>query len=233
MKRRQLAKGASAFILLAALGASPNSQAVTLAELSSGDATKGLKSALEKGATTAISTLGGVDGFMGNERVRIALPGHLKDAAKLMRTFGQGDQVDALELAMNRAAEAAMPQARELLLGAVQSMTVEDAKRLLSGGDTAITDFFAAKTRPALSDKFLPVVTKATEHVGLADKYNQVAGKVSDLGLVNKDDANIQKYVTAKALDGLFLMISDEEKKIRQNPAQAGSALLQKVFGAL
>jgi hypothetical protein len=233
MKRRQWAASASALILLTSLGVARTALALTLADLSGGDASKALKAALDKGALSAIGTLGVNDGFMGNERVRIGLPGHLNDAAKLMRTFGQGDQVDALQLAMNRAAEAAVPQAKDMLLGAVQSMTVDDAKKLLAGSDTAITDFFAAKTRPGLSDKFLPVVTKATEHVGLADKYNQVAAKASNLGLIGQDEANIQKYVTGKALDGLFLLIADEEKKIRQNPMQAGSALLQKVFGAL
>jgi hypothetical protein len=112
-------------------------------------------------------------------------------------------------------------------------MTVTDAKAILSGGDTAVTEFFATKTRPALAVKFLPVVTKATEKVGLVDKYNQVAGKAAEFGLVKKEDANIQQYVTAKALDGLFTMVSEEEKKIRQNPVAYGSAILTKVFGAL
>jgi hypothetical protein len=103
----------------------------------------------------------------------------------------------------------------------------------LSGGNTAVTDFFASKTRPALAVKFLPIVTQAISKVGLADKYNEVAGKASELGLVKKEDANIQQYVTGKTLDGLFLMISEEEKKIRQNPVGYGSAILSKVFGAL
>jgi hypothetical protein len=134
---------------------------------------------------------------------------------------------------MNRGAEAAVPMAKELLVKAVQTMSVTDAKGILAGGSTAVTDFFASKTRPELAVKFLPVVTKATEKVGLADKYNQVAGKASELGLVKKEDANIQQYVTGKALDGLFLMISEEEKKIRQNPVGYGSAILTKVFGAI
>jgi hypothetical protein len=103
----------------------------------------------------------------------------------------------------------------------------------LTGGNTAVTDFFASKTRPALAAKFLPVVTQATAKVGLADKYNQVAGKASEFGLVKKEDANIQQYVTGKTLDGLFFMISEEEKKIRQNPVGYGSSILSKVFGAL
>jgi hypothetical protein len=208
-------------------------RAFTLEDLSNADASKGLKTALEKGALSAVGLLGAKDGFLGNDQVRIPLPGYLNDAAQLLRTFGQGSQVDELLTAMNRAAEAAVPQSKELLLKAVQTMSVNDAKGILTGGNTAVTDFFAGKTRPALAEKFLPVVTKATTRVGLADKYNQVAGKASELGLVKKEDANIQQYVTGKTLDGLFFMIAEEEKKIRQNPVAYGSSILSKVFGAL
>jgi hypothetical protein len=208
-------------------------RALTLDDLSNADASKGLKAALEKGALSAVGLLGATDGFLGNDKVRIPLPGYLNDAAQLLRTFGQGAKVDELLTAMNRAAEAAVPQSKELLLKAVQTMSVTDAKGILSGGNTAVTDFFASKTRPALAVKFLPIVTQAISKVGLADKYNEVAGKASELGLVKKEDANIQQYVTGKTLDGLFLMISEEEKKIRQNPVGYGSAILSKVFGAL
>jgi hypothetical protein len=207
--------------------------ALTLADLSNADASKGLKMALEKGALSAVKILGVTDGFLGNEKVRIPLPGYLEDGAKLMRNFGMGARVDELITSMNRGAESAVPMAKDLLVKAVQGMTVTDAKGILSGGDTAVTEFFATKTRPALGIKFLPVVTKATEKVGLADKYNQVAGKAADFGLIKKNDANIQQYVTGKALDGLFFMISEEEKKIRQNPLAYGSSILTKVFGAL
>jgi hypothetical protein len=208
-------------------------RALTLDDLSNADASKGLKAALEKGALSAVGLLGATDGFLGNDKVRIPLPGYLNDAAQLLRTFGQGAKVDELLTAMNRAAEAAVPQSKELLLKAVQTMSVTDAKGILSGGNTAVTDFFASKTRPALAVKFLPIVTQAISKVGLAEKYNDVAGKASELGLVKKEDANIQQYVTGKTLDGLFLMISEEEKKIRQNPVGYGSAILSKVFGAL
>lgn len=218
---------------LVALTAVGQAHALTLADLSSADASQGLKAALEKGALSAVGLLGAKDGFLGNPQVRIALPGYLNDAAQLLRTFGQGDKVDELLTSMNRAAEAAVPMSRDLLVNAVKTMSVTDAKAILSGGDTAMTDFFASKTRPALSAKFLPVVTQATAKVGLADKYNAVAGKAAELGLLKKEDANIQQYVTGKTLDGLFFMISQEEKKIRQNPVQAGSAILSKVFGAL
>jgi hypothetical protein len=211
----------------------PRAYALTLADLSATDASKGLKLALEKGAGAAIQQLGTVDGFLGNEKVRIALPGYLNDAAQLMRTFGQGAKVDELVTSMNRAAEAAVPMAKDVLLKAVQTMTVQDAKGILSGGDTAVSTFFAEKTRSPLAIKFLPIVTQATSKVGLADKYNQVAGRASELGLLKKEDANIQQYVTGKALDGLYFMISEEEKKIRQNPVAYGSSVLTKVFGAL
>jgi hypothetical protein len=207
--------------------------ALTLADLTNADASKGLKTALEKGALSAIGILGAKDGFLGNEKVRIPLPGYLEDAAKLMRTFGQGARIDELLTSMNRGAEAAVPLAKNLLTKAVNGMTVNDAKGILTGGDTAVTQFFAEKTRAPLGVQFLPIVTQATAKVGLADKYNQVAGRASELGLVKKEDANIQQYVTGKTLDGLYFMISEEEKKIRQNPVGYGSAILTKVFGAL
>jgi hypothetical protein len=233
MERRQFNSiSVSALVLLAGFAAQ-RAEALTLADLSNADASKGLKLALEKGAMSAVSILGATDGFLGNEKVRIPLPGYLEDAAKLMRTFGQGARIDELITAMNRGAEAAVPMAKDLLVNAVKTMSVTDAKGILGGGDTAVTQFFASKTRPALATRFLPVVTKATEKVGMADKYNQFAGKASELGLLKKEDANIQQYVTGKTLDGLFFMISEEEKKIRQNPVAYGSSILTKVFGAL
>lgn len=213
--------------------ATQTAQALTLADLSNADASRGLKTVLEKGALSAISLLGAKDGFLGNDSVRIPLPGYLNDAVGLLRTLGQGQQVDELVTAMNRGAEAAVPMAKDLLLGAIKSMTVSDAKGILAGGETAVSQFFEEKTRAPLGLKFLPMVHKATQRVDLADKYNQVAGKAAEMGLVKKEDANIQQYVTTKALDGLFFMIAEEEKKIRQNPAAYGSAVLTKVLGAL
>lgn len=207
--------------------------ALSLGDLTSAEASQGLKTALEKGALAAVGLLGRTDGFLGNDKVRIPLPGYLEDAAKLLKTLGQGKRVDELLTSMNRAAEAAVPMAKDLLVGAVKSMSVTDAKKILSGGDTAVTGFFAEKTREPLGVKFLPVVTKATEKVGLAAKYNRVAAKAEGLGLVKKEEANIQQYVTGKSLDGLFFMIGEEEKKIRKDPVGTGSAILKKVFGAL
>lgn len=233
MDRRQFSLGLVPSIVLLGAAAHLKARALTLSDISHADAAKGLKVALEKGALSAVGKLGVRDGFLGNERVRIALPAALDDAVKLMRTFGQGGQVDELTTAMNRAAEAAVPLAREMLVNAVQTMSVTDAKGILTGGDTAITEFFASKTRTRLGKKFLPVVTQTTEKVGLADKYNAVAGRAAEMGLMKKEDANIQQFVTDKTLDGLFLTIAEEERKIRQNPVGYGSAILTKVFGAL
>lgn len=233
MDRRLFTARSASLLSLLTVSTWHQAYALGLADLSNTEATKGLKEALEKGALSAIGILGAENGFLGNDRVRINLPGALNDAANLLRRFGQGGRVDELVTAMNRGAEAAVPQAKSLLSNAVQTMSVNDAKGILSGGNTAVTDFFASKTRPQLAVTFLPVVTRATEKVGLADKYNEVASKAAEVGLLKKEDANIQQYVTGKTLDGLFFMISEEEKKIRQNPVGYGSAILTKVFGAL
>lgn len=199
--------------------------------LSENDAAAGVRAALERGALAAVALLGKTDGFMGNALVRIPLPGYLNDAAKLLKATGQGKKLDELVVAMNRAAEAAVPMAKPLLVQAVKSASVEDALQVVRGGATSVTDFFAAKTRQPLTASFLPIVTQATQKVSLAARYNAVAGKAAGLGLVKGDDTNIERYVTSRALNGLFLMIGEEEKKIRADPVKTGSALLKKVFG--
>jgi len=201
--------------------------------LSETQAATGIRAALERGAEVAVGLLGRTDGFLGNPSVRIPLPGALNEAAKLLRAIGQQHRVDELVTAMNRAAEAAVPEAKALLVNAVKSMSVEDARHILTGGDDSATQFFAAKTREPLGARFLPIVTHATERVSLADKYNVVAGRAASFGLVRKEDANVQQYVTGKALDGLYFMIAEEERKIRQDPIGTGSAILKQVFGSL
>lgn len=206
---------------------------IRAASISESDAASGIRAALERGAAAAVRLLGRPDGFLGNPKVRIPLPGFLNDAAKLLKLTGQQRRVDELVNAMNRAAEAAVPEARTLLVDAVRAMSVDDARRIVSGGDDAATRFFAEKTRTPLTARFLPIVTRATNRVALADKYNAVAGKAAGVGLLNSKDANIQQYVTGKALDGLYLTIGEEERKIRRDPVGTGSAILQKVFGSL
>jgi hypothetical protein len=195
------------------------------------DAAMGIRAALERGALAAVAQLGRADGFLANPKVRIPLPGALEDAAKLMRRLGQGKRVDELETAMNRAAESAVPEAKSLFVSTAKAVTVDDALKIVKGGPTSVTDYFAGKTRTPLGERFLPIVTKSTEKVQLADRYNRVAGKAAEMGLLKGDETNVQKYVTAKALDGLFFMIGEEEKKIRADPVKTGSAILKKVFG--
>lgn len=195
------------------------------------EAAAGVRAALQRCADAAVGLLGRVDGFWGDPRVRIGLPKGLADAARLFKATGQGRQVDELVLAMNRAAEAAVPQARPLLLRAVKDISVEDATSLVKGGDTAVTTFFAAKTRQPLHDAFLPIVTQATDKFSLASRYNALAGRAAAMGLLKGDDTSVQRHVTARALEGLFLMIGAEERKLRADPLRAGSALLGKVFG--
>ena len=233
MRRRNFNQASASALGLLIWATCRQAQALSLGDLSNADASKGLKTALEKGVIAAVALLGRPNGFLGNPKVRIPLPGYLEDASKLLRNFGQGPRIDELVTAINRAAEAAVPMGKDLLVSAVRDMNVNDAKNILSGGDTSVTNFFAEKTRAALGLKFLPAVTQATEKVGLANKYNEFAGKAANFGLVKKEDANLQQYVTGKTLDGLYLIIGEEEKKIRQNPVGTGSAILQKVFGSL
>lgn len=207
--------------------------ALGLGDLTNHEASRGIKGALTEGVTSAIVKLGVPGGFLNNPKVRIPLPPALDQLAKGMRMMGRGKEADELVVAMNRAAEQAVPEAKALMLNAIRTMSVEDAKNILTGGDGSVTRFFKAKTAAPLASKFLPIVKKATDRVGLARTYNQFAGAGARLGLVNGDTANIQTYVTKKALDGLYLMIGEEEHAIRKNPAAAGSAIVSKVFGAL
>jgi hypothetical protein len=225
-----MSAGIRATVWVGSLGLAAGARASSFSE---SDAVSGVRAALERGALAAVGLLGQTDGFWGNPQVRIALPGVLDDAARLLRATGQRKRVEALELAMNRAAEAAVPEARALLVSAIKSMSVEDARRLITGGDGAVTRFFVDKTREPLAVRFLPIVQRATQQVSLAAKYNAVAGKAAALGLLKAQDAQIERYVTEKALDGLFLMIAQEERKIRQDPVGTGSAILKKVFGGL
>jgi len=204
-----------------------------LDQITSREAVAGLKAALEKGSQAAVAALGRVDGFFGNPQVKIPLPESLHRTERLMRRVGMAKYADELILTLNRAAEAAVPEARPLLLDAVKKMTVQDAKGILSGGDTAATEYFRRTTQDALRKRFLPIVKKATSRVELAEKYNEYADTAVAFGLVKKDDANLDDYVTQKALDGLFFMVAEEEKAIRRDPVAAASAILRKVFGAI
>ncbi len=200
---------------------------------SSGEATQALRTALERGSQAAVAQLGKTDGFLGNEKVRIALPDVLEQARPLLKALGRGKQIDELVASMNRAAEQAVPMALPLLKSAIKSMSVQDAQQIIQGGDSSVTAFFEGKTREPLTGQFLPVVSKVIDRLALAKRYNDVAGKAASMGLMQGDQASVQQYVTGKALDGLFLIIGEQERAIRQDPIGTGSAILKKVFGSL
>ena len=206
--------------------------AAQLSGISNSEAASGLKQALADGSATAVSQLGAQNGFFSNPKVKIPLPPALQRAETAMRFAGMQKQADELVLAMNRAAEAAMPEAKALLVDSVKRMTLQDAKGILTGGDTAATDYFKRTTQSELGQRFLPIVKKATDKVGLAEQYNSLAGQAAQLGLIRRDEATIEGYVTQKALDGLYLMIAEQEKAFRQNPLGAASDIVKRVFSA-
>lgn len=201
--------------------------------LSGAEINGGLKEALTRGADAAVAQLGQKNGFLGDARLKIPLPPSLKKAEQAMHMLGMGKQADQLVLAMNRAAEAAVPEAKSLLVDAVSNMTLEDAKGILTGGNTSATDFFRAKTETNLIERFLPVVKTTTDKSDLAKQYNRYAGKAAQFNLVDKDQTSVEDYVTREALDRLYTLIGEKEAAIRANPLQAGSDLLGKVFGAV
>ena len=182
--------------------------AAGLDSLSSGDTASGLKEALTRGAEIAVSQLGKKDGFLGDKRVRIPLPDSLRSVEKAMRTFGMKKQADELIETMNRAAEMAVVEAKPILINAVKSMSFDDARGILTGGDDAATQYFKRTTSNDIAARFLPIVKQATAKVNLAEQYNQCAGQAAKLGLLDKKDADLDTYVTHKAMDGLFLMIA-------------------------
>ena len=221
----------SGFAFVAGLTLAGHVLALDLSGISQQEASGGSRKRLNLASEAAVDRLGAKDGFLKNPKVRIPLPDGLQHAESAMKLMGKGEDFDKLEVSINRAAEAAMPEARQLLINAVKAMSVQDAKSILSGGDDAVTKFFRRKTEKPLGEKFLPIVKKTTDQVGLAKQYNSLAGQASSLGLIKKEDGKIENYVTRQALDGLFLILAEEEKAIRKDPVGTGSALLKKVFG--
>ena len=207
--------------------------ALGLADLTDKDASGGLKEALVQGAGKAVGQLGADGGFLNNPKVKIGLPDSLAPLETGLRAMGRGKDLDALVANMNRAAEQAVPKAKGLLVDAVKKMSVEDAKKILSGGDDAATQYFREKTSAQLTESFLPTVRETTGKLALAEQYNKLASKAGAFGLGKGDDLKIENYVTRKALDGLYLMIAEEEKAIRKDPVGAAGNLAKKAFGAL
>jgi hypothetical protein len=210
------------------------SSSARAASFSQADASGALRAALERGADVAVKQLGKADGFMGNDKIRIPLPEVLEKATPLLRAVGRGHQLDELVSSMNHAAENAVSLALPLLRNAIKGMSVQDARQILSGGEHAVTDFFASKTREPLGAQFLPLVNKAVEKLSLAQRYNELTSKAAGMGLIKgQQAATVQQHVTGKALDGLYFVIGEEERRIRNDPVGTGSALLKKVFSGL
>ncbi len=212
--------------------ASRAAQALSWGDITNQDAVAGLKSALNSSTVKAVEKLAIEGGFWNNAKVKIPLPGYLEDARSVMNAIGMRKQAEELQMAMNRAAENAVGEAKPIFVNAIKSMSVQDAKGIISGGQDSGTQYFKGKTADVLRTKFLPVVKKATERVGLAQKYNEIAAKGASFGVIKGDQKSVETFVTQKALDGLYLMMADEEKAIRADPVGKGTDIVKKVFGA-
>jgi Protein of unknown function (DUF4197) len=203
---------------------------------SESDAASGIKEAMAQGVQGAITQLGRQDGFLNDQLVRIALPGNLRKIADAARQVGAGKYVDELEVSMNRAAEKAIPAAADVFADAVRQMTVTDALEIVRGSDDAGTQYFRRVTQDRLREKFMPIVSSATEQTGVAKKFKALNDKGGGLGKLmgggkSNQSTDLNSYVTDKAMDGLFYYVAQKEKEIRSNPLKQGSDLLSRVFG--
>jgi len=224
---------ASIMVSVAALAITASAQGTT--NVSDSDISRGLKEALTKGVSTAVKVLGKDDGFLANDRVRIPLPNSLQKLEKGLRMAGQGRAVDDFVASMNHAAEKAVPIAIDVFVDAIKKMTFDDARNILmSGKDDSATQFFRRTSEEKLRLKFRPIVEEWTAKTGVTQSYKSMIGKAGFAAqFLGKDATDLDGYVTQKALDGLFLIVADEEKKIRKDPIGQTSALLRKVFGIL
>ena len=220
---------------IVSMGQVSNSQRNRQGSLSNQDITRGLREALTQGVRNAVDDLGRRNGFLDNSRVRIPLPKNLQRTERALRAAGQGRRVDEFIEAMNHAAEEAVPVAVDVFLESVRQMSFNDARQILSGGqDDAATEFFRRTSEQRLRDEFRPIVERFTEQVGVTQKYKQMMGRYGFLGrVVGQDASDIDGYVTEKALDGLFLLIADEERRIRRDPVGRTTAILRAVFGSI
>lgn len=191
----------------------------------------GLKEALRVASERAVGSSSKTDGFLGNELIRIGMPSQIAPMTKALQLVGYGSQLEAFEVGMNRAAEQASGEAKEVFLDAIGQMTLSDAQGILNGGDTAATEYFRRQTSDTLRVRFRPIVARKMEGIGLYQQYNQLTGAYTALPLASKPSLDIDDYVTEKGLDGLFTLLGQEEAAIRQNPAARSSELLRKVFG--
>jgi hypothetical protein len=231
----------SALVLLSAVAASAQLDQI-LKEMDtyarsgagpSGDVKVGaaLKQALQVGTENAVKLTGRTDGYFSNKAIKILMPERLRTVEKGLRTAGYGAEVDKLVLSMNRAAERAAPEARKIFWDAIGKMTIDDAQRILNGTPTAATDYFKDKTSASLTLAFRPIVDRAMDEVGTARQYNELFGQAKAIPFLKTENYDLDRYVVGKALDGLFRVVGDEERKIRSDPAARVTSLMKEVFG--
>jgi hypothetical protein len=191
----------------------------------------GLKEALKIGTENTVNLTGKTDGYFLNQAIKILMPEKLRTLEKGLRAVGYGPQIDEFVLSMNRSAEQAAPAAKQIFWDALEQMTFEDARKILSGNETAATEYFKGKTTDKLTAAFRPVVDKSMNEVGVTRQYNELVGRYESIPFVKKETFDLDSYVVTKALDGLFHVLGDEEKKIRTNPEARVTGLLKEVFG--
>jgi len=191
----------------------------------------GLKEALSIGTENAVKSVSQTDGYFGNKIIKILMPENIQKVAQVMKKIGYQKEVDDFVLSMNRAAEKAAPMAVNFFVDAIKQMTFDDARKILNGGDTAATEFFKSKTSEKIYTAFKPVVSSTMNEVGVTRSYKTMMGKYESVPFMDKQSIDLDHYVTNKALDGLFIMVGEEEKKIRKDPAARATDLLKTVFG--
>jgi hypothetical protein len=191
---------------------------------------QGLKEALQVSTEKAVSLTGRTDGYLKNEAIKILVPERLKTVERGLRTVGYGPQMDELVVGMNRAAEQAAPAAKNIFWDAIGDMTIDDANKILNGGNTAATDYFKGKTTPKLTAAFTPVVEKSMTQVGVTQQYNELMGRAKSIPFLNTESYDLNTYVVGKSLDGLFVVVGQQEAQIRANPAARTTDLLREVF---
>lgn len=201
-------------------------------DLDDGTIGNGLKEAIATATSRAVTTVSGPNGYLGNPLIKILIPDQIRSAADLLAKFGFQQEVDGFVASMNHAAEKAAPKATGFFMEALKAMTFDDARKILNGSPTAATEYFRQKTGDKIYAAFEPVVVSSMQEVGVARSYKQVVSKLDSIPFAGSPGSlDLDRYVTTKAMDGLFVMIGEEEKKIRTNPAARGTELLKKVFG--
>ena len=209
-----------------------NSTGQPISNLSNDKITAGLKEALKVSTTKAVAATGKRDGFLKNEAIKILLPDKLRNASRGLRLVGMGPQIDELEVGMNRAAEQATPLAKQIFLNALMKMSIDDARQILSGGDTAATEYFRGASSEELTTAFKPIVHRSLQNVGVVRQYGQIMQNSMAAPLLQNQKFDLDTYVVGKTLDGLFYMLGQEEKQIRNNPAARTTSILREVFGS-